>query len=87
MIRVQISVEVDGVTYSLNRDEQSNPGRNSTLKAVGFFESQVAVIKKAMQSHIEDDRPVPESRNVDSGPIQITMPLGETGVYPDGANY
>lgn len=76
MIEVEITVKVDGVTYGIEKIEQSNPGRNSTLKAIGFFESQAARIKKIMQADVpENTNPVIEKRdtnNVDSGPVHIT---------------
>lgn len=75
MIEVEITVQVDGVTYGIEKKEYSNPGQNSTAKAIEFFTSQAARIKKIMQADIPDSEraPVIEKRNnVDSGPVHVT---------------
>lgn len=74
MIEVHINVNVDGVTYAIDKDEPSNPGRNSTLRALTFFQSQVARIERIMKADVPDSEQglvIEKRTNVDSGAVSV----------------
>jgi len=88
MIEVEIKVTVDGMTYGVEKEEYTSIGNNSK-KAIGVLESQVAKIKKAIQANLpDDDRPVIEYRNVQSGTVEGKLARGAEGnVIPNPGPY
>lgn len=56
MIRITVTVEVDGATYQREFSEPTGYGANGiTQKAIGLLEREVAKVKDAMKGNIPSE--------------------------------
>ena len=54
MIELEITINVDGVKYGVDKRMASMPGQNNTPAALRFLEKEVARMKRALESNLEN---------------------------------
>lgn len=73
MITVSVSVVVDGQTFAYEMEEPGFVGRPDYSKGSALLERATQKVQQSLKGMMPvDDRPVKESRIVDSGPVHTT---------------